>query len=53
MKDFWNKRYSEPEFVYGTEPNHFFAEQLDQLKPGKLILPADGEGRNAVFAAQK
>lgn len=53
MKDFWNERYSEPEFVYGTEPNHFFAEQLDQLKPGKLILPADGEGRNAVYAAQK
>ncbi|WP_020402746.1 class I SAM-dependent methyltransferase [Gracilimonas tropica] len=53
MKDFWNERYSEPEFVYGTEPNHFFSEQLDQLKPGKLILPADGEGRNAVYAAQK
>ncbi|MDR9418630.1 class I SAM-dependent methyltransferase [Gracilimonas sp.] len=53
MKDFWNDRYSEPEFVYGTKPNDFFAEQLEQLKPGKIILPADGEGRNAVYAAQK
>lgn len=53
MKDFWNERYSEPEFVYGTEPNQFFAEQLKSLEPGKIILPADGEGRNAVYAALK
>lgn len=53
MKDFWNERYSQPDFVYGTKPNRFFAEQLDHLDPGKIILPADGEGRNAVFAAQK
>ena len=52
MKDFWNERFAETEFVYGTDPNEFFAEQLEHLKPGKLILPADGEGRNAVYAAQ-
>lgn len=53
MKDFWNERYREEEFVYGTAPNIFFAEQLSLLKPGKLLLPCEGEGRNAVFAAQK
>jgi SAM-dependent methyltransferase len=53
MKDFWNERYAETEFVYGTEPNRFFTEQLKSLKPGNIILPADGEGRNAVFAAKK
>lgn len=53
MKDFWNERYAEPDFVYGTEPNRFFEEQLEHLDSGKLILPADGEGRNAVYAAQK
>jgi SAM-dependent methyltransferase len=53
MKDFWNKRYSEREFVYGIEPNRFFAEHLRTLKPGNIILPADGEGRNAVYAAEK
>lgn len=53
MKDFWNERYAEPDFIYGTEPNQFFAEQLEHLDSGKLILPADGEGRNAVYAAQK
>ncbi|MEX0722255.1 MAG: class I SAM-dependent methyltransferase [Gracilimonas sp.] len=53
MKDFWNERYSETDFVYGTEPNQFFKEQIDHLNLGKLILPAEGEGRNAVYAAQK
>ncbi|MAO63906.1 MAG: SAM-dependent methyltransferase [Balneola sp.] len=53
MKDFWNERYAESEFVYGTEPNKFFADQLKLLEPGKIVIPADGEGRNAVHAAQK
>ncbi|MUU77466.1 class I SAM-dependent methyltransferase [Winogradskyella endarachnes] len=51
MNDFWNERYANEEFAYGTEPNAFFKQQLDKLKPGKLLLPAEGEGRNAVYAA--
>lgn len=53
MKEFWNKRYAEPAFVYGTSPNEFFKQQLDQLTPGTLLLPAEGEGRNAAYAASK
>lgn len=53
MQEFWNERYSQEEMVYGTEPNVFFREQLRTLKPGKLLLPAEGEGRNAVYAALK
>lgn len=53
MKDFWNERYAEDEFVYGTEPNRFFKEQLDKLEPGSILLPADGEGRNSVYAATR
>jgi cyclopropane fatty-acyl-phospholipid synthase-like methyltransferase len=53
MRDFWEERYSQEEFIYGAEPNVFFAEQLKKLKPGKLLLPAEGEGRNAVYAAQQ
>lgn len=52
MKEFWNERYSEPRFVYGKEPNAFFKERLDLLKPGTILLPAEGEGRNAVYAAE-
>jgi SAM-dependent methyltransferase len=51
MKSFWNNRYAEREYVYGEEPNVFFAEQLKLIKPGTIILPCEGEGRNAVFAA--
>jgi SAM-dependent methyltransferase len=51
MKSFWNDRYAEREYVYGEDPNIFFAEQLKSLKPGVIILPCEGEGRNAVFAA--
>ena len=53
MKDFWEQRYTEEAYAYGTEPNVFFAEQLARLPPGRLLLPAEGEGRNAVWAAQQ
>ncbi len=52
MENFWNSRYSKQEYAYGIKPNDFFAKQLKQLTPGKLLLPAEGEGRNAVFAAK-
>jgi SAM-dependent methyltransferase len=53
MKDFWNERFGNVEFIYGTEPNKFFKQQLDKLKPGNILLPAEGEGRNAVYAASQ
>lgn len=49
--DFWNERYAQKEFAYGTQPNVFFKEQLDQLEAGNILLPAEGEGRNALYAA--
>lgn len=52
MKSFWDERFSTSEYIYGEKPNAFFAEQLAQLKPGKLLLPCEGEGRNAVYAAE-
>ena len=52
MKEFWNERYSEKEYAYGKEPNQFFKRALDKMNPGKLLLPAEGEGRNAVYAAK-
>jgi len=49
--EFWDERYSPIEFVYGTEPNIFFREELDKLTPGRILMPGEGEGRNAVHAA--
>lgn len=50
--DFWDGKYSPGEFIYGTNPNEFFKQQIDDLKPRKLLLPGDGEGRNSVYAAK-
>lgn len=47
----WDDRYRETDFAYGKTPNLFFKEWLDQLPKGTLLMPADGEGRNGVYAA--
>ncbi|MNU15016.1 tellurite resistance protein TehB [compost metagenome] len=50
--DRWNERYSNDEFAYGTQPNNYLKDQLQKLETGSILFPAEGEGRNAVFAAQ-
>jgi hypothetical protein len=55
MKDAWTERWDERfkagQFAYGTEPNNYLKERLTPLAPGAILFPAEGEGRNAVFAA--
>ncbi|MCH7515627.1 MAG: class I SAM-dependent methyltransferase [Bacteroidetes bacterium] len=51
--EFWDERYSSIGFVYGTEPNIFFKDELNKLTPGNILLLGEGEGRNAVYAAVK
>lgn len=51
--DKWNHNFQRPEYVYGTQPNVFFKAQLDQHGPGRILLGAEGEGRNAVYAARR
>ena len=50
-KNMWDERYKKEVYVYGKEPNHFFKEWLVKFKPVSILMPADGEGRNGVFAA--
>lgn len=53
MNDFWNERYAKKEYAYGIHPNQFLADSILKLpKHGKILFPAEGEGRNAVFAAK-
>jgi 2-polyprenyl-3-methyl-5-hydroxy-6-metoxy-1,4-benzoquinol methylase len=53
-KTLWDKRYSKRSYVYGKSPAKFLAENFDYLKPESNILDMGmGEGRNAVFLAQK
>jgi SAM-dependent methyltransferase len=53
MEEFWDERYDTREFVYGKAPNALFKDFIDNTPPGDLLLPAEGEGRNAVYAALK
>ncbi|MFJ1412335.1 class I SAM-dependent methyltransferase [Capnocytophaga canimorsus] len=48
----WNNHYKTDDFVYGKSPNRFFKEEIDRLRPLSILLPAEGEGRNAVYAAK-
>lgn len=52
MQQKWDERYKELEFAYGKDPNVFFKEWLPKFAPGSILMPADGEGRNGVFAAR-
>jgi SAM-dependent methyltransferase len=49
---FWNKRYANRDYLYGTEPNSFLAEHCSLLSSPVLSL-SEGEGRNAVFLATR
>ena len=53
MKEKWNNRFNTEEYVFGKEPNEFFKNEIDKLKPGKVLFIAAGEGRNAVYAAKQ
>lgn len=53
MKSIWDERYKQSEYAYGKEPNAFLKQQLCGMDPGSILFPAEGEGRNAVYAAEK
>lgn len=54
MKDFWEQRYSEEGYAYGTAPNAFLSSQAARLAPGmKALVVGDGEGRNGVWLAEQ
>lgn len=53
MKEFWNERFASGEYIYGVTPNAFYKSIIDKLSHnGKALFLAEGEGRNAVYAAQ-
>lgn len=52
--NFWDQRFAEPGYKYGTEPNAFLREQATRLAPASVVLvPGDGEGRNGVWLASQ
>ena len=51
--DEWDRRYAVREFLWDTGPNRFVAEELSGLPPGLALDLASGEGRNAVWLAER
>ena len=47
----WNKMLKEDWF--NLKPNQLLAETIDGITPGTALDVATGEGRNAIFLAQK
>jgi len=50
----WDARYAAaPDLVWSREPNRFVVEELAGLPPGRAIDLAAGEGRNALWLAER
>ena len=48
---FWDRRYLEDGWAYGTEPNDFLKAEAARIPAGRVLCLAEGEGRNAVHLA--
>jgi SAM-dependent methyltransferase len=49
----WDERFKRKEFALGKEPNPFLKKYIHLIPIGKALDIASGEGRNAVFLAQR
>jgi SAM-dependent methyltransferase len=49
----WDERYAATELVWSAEPNRFVAEVCADMPPGRALDLAAGEGRNAIWLAQR
>jgi SAM-dependent methyltransferase len=49
----WNARYAEQELVWSAGPNRFLVSEAADLVPGRALDLACGEGRNAIWLAER
>lgn len=50
----WDERYAESEWAYGTEPNDFLVDVAGAIpRHGRVLCLAEGQGRNAVYLAER
>ncbi len=49
----WNRKYAGAELVWTAQPNRFLVEEVSELAPGRALDLAAGEGRNAVWLAER
>jgi SAM-dependent methyltransferase len=49
----WDQRYAETELMWSATPNRFVEGSLSELRPGRALDLACGEGRNAIWLAER
>lgn len=49
----WDRRYAGRELVWTSDANRFLIDEVDGLAPGRALDLACGEGRNAVWLAER
>lgn len=49
----WDRKYAETEQLWAATPNRSFAGEADGLSPGRALDLACGEGRHAIWLAQR
>lgn len=49
----WDERYAAGELVWSATPNQFVEAELADLSPGRALDLAAGEGRNALWLAER
>jgi SAM-dependent methyltransferase len=52
-RDDWNRRYAESELLWTAQPNRFLVAEADDLRPGRALDLACGEGRSAIWLAEQ
>ncbi len=49
----WNRRYDTAEMLWSPEPNRFLVTETEDMAPGRALDLGSGEGRNAVWLAER
>lgn len=49
---FWDERFTDDEYFFGTRPHPYFRNAIQEMDAGKMLIAGDGEGRHAVYAAK-
>jgi SAM-dependent methyltransferase len=49
----WNRRYAEEQLLWSAGPNRVLAAETAELEPGRALDLACGEGRNAIWLAER
>lgn len=51
--DDWDRRYADRPWLWSAEPNLFLVSEVGEMTPGRALDLACGEGRNAVWLAER